>query len=130
LGDVIYSFGEAQYYYDQFYDPYRNYPVPIFAIAGNHDGMVPNSSVESLAAFVENFCQAGNPPHRTPESGELARTAQVQPGVYYTLEAPLFECSRCTATASRIQALSRRGTGSFLTLPIRSWSFSPRRWLG
>ncbi len=89
LGDVIYSFGEAQYYYDQFYDPYRNYPAPIFAIAGNHDGMVaPNSTVASLAAFVENFCQAGNPPHRTPESGELARTAQVQPGVYYTFEAP------------------------------------------
>jgi hypothetical protein len=25
LGDVVYSFGEAQYYYDQFYDPYRAY---------------------------------------------------------------------------------------------------------
>jgi len=32
VGDVIYSFGEAQYYYDQFYDPFRNYPAPIFAI--------------------------------------------------------------------------------------------------
>jgi hypothetical protein len=41
LGDVIYSFGEAQYYYDQFYEPYRNYPAPIVALAGNHDGMVP-----------------------------------------------------------------------------------------
>jgi hypothetical protein len=40
LGDVVYSFGEAKYYYDQFYEPYRNYPAPIFAIAGNHDGMV------------------------------------------------------------------------------------------
>ncbi|MBV9268670.1 MAG: metallophosphoesterase, partial [Acidobacteriaceae bacterium] len=40
LGDVVYSFGEAEYYYDQFYDPYRDYPAPIFAIAGNHDGMV------------------------------------------------------------------------------------------
>ena len=29
LGDVIYSFGESQYYYDQFYDPYRDYPAPI-----------------------------------------------------------------------------------------------------
>jgi hypothetical protein len=44
LGDVVYSFGEAEYYYDQFYDSYRDYPAPIFAIAGNHDGMVaPNS---------------------------------------------------------------------------------------
>jgi hypothetical protein len=25
LGDVIYNFGEAQYYYDQFYEPYREY---------------------------------------------------------------------------------------------------------
>src|SRR5579863_2044813 len=39
LGDVVYSFGEDQYYYDQFYDPYREYDRPIFAIAGNHDGM-------------------------------------------------------------------------------------------
>ncbi len=89
LGDVVYSFGEAKYYYDQFYDIYRDYPSPIFAIAGNHDGMVaPNSSTPTLAAFLENFCAAGKPPHRTPESGELVRTAQIQPGVYFTLEAP------------------------------------------
>jgi hypothetical protein len=86
---VVYSFGESAYYYDQFYDPYRNYPAPIFAIAGNHDGMVaPNTSTPTLAAFLENFCTAGQTAHRTPEAGELVRTAQVQPGVYYTLEAP------------------------------------------
>jgi hypothetical protein len=39
LGDVVYNFGEAQYYYDQFYEPYREYDRPIFAIPGNHDGM-------------------------------------------------------------------------------------------
>ncbi len=89
LGDVIYSFGEAQYYYDQFYDPYRDYPAPIFAIAGNHDGMIsPLTSTPTLQAFLENFCTAGQPPHRTPETGGLARTAQIQPGVYFTLEAP------------------------------------------
>src|SRR5258707_10008126 len=89
LGDVVYSFGESQYYYDQFYDPFRNYPAPIFAVPGNHDGMVaPNSSAITLAAFLENFCATGQPTHRTPESGGLARTAQVQPGVYFTLEAP------------------------------------------
>src|ERR1700730_2159653 len=87
--DVVYSFGESQYYYDQFYDPFRNYPAPIFAVPGNHDGMVaPNSSAETLAAFIENFCAAGKPPHKTPESGQLVRTAQIQPGVYFTLEAP------------------------------------------
>jgi hypothetical protein len=40
LGDVAYYFGEAQYYYDQFYDPYRAYDRPIFAIPGNYDGAV------------------------------------------------------------------------------------------
>ena len=40
LGDVVYNFGEAQYYYDQFYEPFRAYDRPIFAIPGNHDGMV------------------------------------------------------------------------------------------
>jgi Calcineurin-like phosphoesterase len=89
LGDVVYSFGEAQYYYDQFYDPYREYPAPIFAIPGNHDGMVsPLTSTPSLQAFLANFCTAGEPPHRTPEAGGLVRTAQIQPGVYFTLEAP------------------------------------------
>lgn len=89
LGDVVYSFGEAEYYYDQFYDPYRDYPAPIFAIPGNHDGMVsPLTSIPTLKAFLENFCAAGQPPHRTPESGQLPRTAQLQPGVYFTLEAP------------------------------------------
>lgn len=89
LGDVVYSFGEEQYYYDQFYDPYRDYPSPIFAIPGNHDGMVaPNSATPTLQAFLENFCTFGQPPHRTPQSGGLVRTAQVAPGVYFTLEAP------------------------------------------
>src|SRR5271165_3984957 len=57
LGDVIYNFGERQYYYDQFYEPYRDYPAPILAIAGNHDGMVaPGVTVPSLEAFIDNFC--------------------------------------------------------------------------
>ncbi len=65
LGDVIYNFGEGQYYYDQFYEPYREYDRPIFAIPGNHDGMVFGQSstapqVPTLAAFMTNFC-AGTP---------------------------------------------------------------------
>jgi hypothetical protein len=43
LGDVVYYFGEATYYYDQFYEPYRNYPAPVVAIPGNHDGVVYSS---------------------------------------------------------------------------------------
>jgi hypothetical protein len=87
LGDVVYSFGEAAYYYDQFYEPYRNYPAPIVALAGNHDGMVaPNTNASTLTAFLENFCAPE--PAVTSEAGGLARTAQIQPGVYYTFEAP------------------------------------------
>jgi hypothetical protein len=37
LGDVVYYFGEATYYYDQFFEPYRDYPAPIIAIPGNHE---------------------------------------------------------------------------------------------
>lgn len=63
--------------------------APIFAIAGNHDGMVaPGVQAAPLAAFLEDFCTAGQPPHRTQEAGELVRTAQVQPGIYFTFEAP------------------------------------------
>ena len=87
LGDVIYNFGEDRYYYDQFYDPYRGYPAPIFALAGNHDGMVaPNDATPSLAAFLRNFCAEGF--DRLPEAGGLLRTAQIQPGVFFTFEAP------------------------------------------
>jgi len=87
LGDIVYSFGEKQYYYDQFYEPYRSYPAPILAIAGNHDGMIaPNTNAVSLDAFLNNFCATTFA--STPESGGLDRTAMIQPGVYYTFEAP------------------------------------------
>jgi hypothetical protein len=88
LGDVVYSFGEARYYYDQFYDPYRNYPNPILALAGNHDGMVvPGGGAKTLDAFLSNFC-AQTLGTRTAQAGGLERTAQIQPGVYFTFEAP------------------------------------------
>ena len=88
LGDVIYNFGEMQYYYDQFYEPYREYPAPILALAGNHDGMVaPGTTAVTLAAFLNNFCATEF--EIQPEAGGLSRTAQIQPGVFYTFEAPL-----------------------------------------
>ncbi len=90
LGDVIYNFGETEYYYDQFYEPYRNYPAPVLAAAGNHDGMIsPLAHATSLAAYLRNFC--ADPAHGytvTPEAGGLSRTAQIQPGVFFTFEAP------------------------------------------
>jgi hypothetical protein len=87
LGDVVYYFGEATYYYDQFYTPYRDYPAPILAIAGNHDGVVyPKDPAPTLAGFLENFCTTAPAP--SPDAGNLLRTTMIQPGVYFTLEAP------------------------------------------
>lgn len=87
LGDVVYSFGEAKYYYDQFYEPYRSYPGPILAVAGNHDGQVYSTDTAgSLDAFLRNF--VNTQPVKTPESGGLVRTAMTQPGVYFTFDVP------------------------------------------
>jgi hypothetical protein len=87
LGDIVYYFGEAAYYYDQFYEPYREYPAPIFAIAGNHDGMVYASDPEpTLEAFLRNFCAEAAGPSQ--DSGGLLRSTMIQPGVYFTLDAP------------------------------------------
>ncbi|MDR3417762.1 MAG: metallophosphoesterase [Nevskia sp.] len=90
LGDVVYNFGEAQYYYDQFYEPYRSYHAPVLAAAGNHDGMIsPLAHATTLAAYLRNFCAdpaAGFTV--TPEAGGLSRTAQIQPGVFFTFDAP------------------------------------------
>ncbi|WP_263383923.1 metallophosphoesterase family protein [Granulicella arctica] len=87
LGDIVYYFGEATYYYDQFYEPYREYPAPILAIAGNHDGVVYAKDPEAtLAAFLANFCAPAAV--QSGDSGGLLRTTMIQPGVYFTFEAP------------------------------------------
>jgi Calcineurin-like phosphoesterase len=87
LGDVVYSFGEAKYYYDQFYEPYREYPGPVVAIPGNHDGVVyTGDTAPTLDAFLRNFCSAT--PVSTSDSGGLLRTAMIAPGVYFTFDAP------------------------------------------
>jgi len=87
LGDVVYYLGQERYYYDQFYDPYRDYDGPIFAIPGNHDGMTsPSLGQKSLAGFVDNFCT--KTPEKDAEAQQFARTTMTQPGVYFTLDAP------------------------------------------
>ncbi len=90
LGDVVYNFGETEYYYDQFYEPYRNYQAPVLAAAGNHDGMIsPLQHAKSLDAFLRNFCSDPKSGYTvTPEAGGLTRTAQIQPGVFFTFDAP------------------------------------------
>ncbi|HTB97899.1 MAG TPA: metallophosphoesterase [Terracidiphilus sp.] len=86
LGDVVYYFGQQQYYPEQFYDPYRNYAAPIFSIPGNHDGvMFKNEAVDfSLEGFIDNFCAA----EPTIAVSGFARTTMVQPGPYFVLTAP------------------------------------------
>ncbi len=89
LGDVVYNFGESLYYYDQFYEPFRDYPAPIFAIPGNHDSfIVPGTPAgsEPLTIFTRNFCAPSTVV--TQEAGSLHRTAMTQPGVYFALDAP------------------------------------------
>ncbi|MDE2580378.1 MAG: metallophosphoesterase [Rhodospirillales bacterium] len=92
LGDVIYFDGQASEYYPQFYSPYEHYPLPVLAIPGNHDGdrfdrgeLV--NPEPSLAPFVRNFC-ATEPGVHTAEAGDMARTAMIQPNVYWTLLTP------------------------------------------
>jgi Calcineurin-like phosphoesterase len=89
LGDVVYNFGESKYYYDQFYEPYRNYPAPIFAIPGNHDSFIIPGTVPAdapLTIFMRNFC--ATVPTITQEAASLHRTAMTEPGVYFALDAP------------------------------------------
>jgi hypothetical protein len=91
LGDVVYYFGQERYYYDQFYDPYRDYAGPIFAIPGNHDGVLFKGEPVpySLAPFFENFCSKA--PTNDPAAKGFARTTMTQPGVYFTLNAPFLK---------------------------------------
>jgi hypothetical protein len=48
--------------------------------------VAPGTNATTLAAFLENFCTTEF--EVTPEAGGLSRTAQIQPGVFFTFEAP------------------------------------------
>jgi len=87
VGDVVYFYGEENYYYGQFYEPFRAYPAPIFAIPGNHDGATYTPQMVSLDAFQEAFC--AKTPGRWLGAGGILRSTMTQPGVYFTLDAPL-----------------------------------------
>ena len=90
LGDIVYNFGEREYYQRQFFGPYQNYPGPIFAIAGNHDSDVNpagKTPYKSLEPFMAVFCGTESRP--VPFSGNNKRHSGLQPNVYWTLETPL-----------------------------------------
>jgi uncharacterized protein YukJ len=88
VGDVVYFYGEENFYYGQFYEPFKAYPAPIFAIPGNHDAITYNDQMVSLDTFQKAFCaeKAGT---RWEGAGAIMRSSMTQPGVYFTLNAPL-----------------------------------------
>jgi Calcineurin-like phosphoesterase len=122
LGDVVYYFGEGAYYYDQFYEPYRSYPAPIVAIAGNHDGVVYASDpAPTLQAFLNNFCSAT--PVVTPDAGGLSRTAMIQPGVYFTFDAPFVRILGLYSNVLEDPGVISDENGSNTTLDNRQIAF-------
>ncbi|MFB7598123.1 metallophosphoesterase family protein [Streptomyces sp. NPDC056160] len=53
--DVIYPVGRTDDYGGKFFQPYRDYPAPIYAIPGNHDWY------EDLGGFMRVFCDDAPP---------------------------------------------------------------------
>ncbi|HET9646933.1 MAG TPA: metallophosphoesterase, partial [Microlunatus sp.] len=86
MGDVVYYNGEAEQYYPQFYEPYADYPCPIFSVPGNHDG-TPLPGSTSLQAWMANF--ATPTPMRSPDARDVPRLTMTQPNCYWTLTGPL-----------------------------------------
>lgn len=90
VGDIVYHYGEASQYEQQYFKPYQEYPLPIFAIPGNHDSDVNPLSEQpyhSLDAFCSVFCGASPRPVRFGSRKD--RLSGVQPNVYWTLQTPL-----------------------------------------
>src|SRR5262245_49446519 len=102
LADVVLNFGEAQYYYDQFYEPFRSYDRPIFAIPGNHDGMVFGQysrapQVPTLQAFLANLCAPT--PGRSPGRRNARPTDNEPARRLLHLDAPPSRSSASTPTS-------------------------------
>jgi len=122
LGDVVYYFGESEYYYDQFFESYRSYPGPILGIPGNHDGIVyPSDPATTLAAYLRNFCAAAAAP--SPDAGGLARTTMVQPGVYYTFDAPFVRIFGLYSNVLEDPGVISAQNGTYSTLDQRQVAF-------
>jgi len=90
VGDIVYHFGESDQYETQFFTPYKDYPLPIFAIPGNHDSdvnPVAKTSYESLTPFTDVFC--GSTARPVKFGNNTDRQSGVQPNVYWTLQTPV-----------------------------------------
>lgn len=88
LGDVVYYDGESANYWPEFYEPYMQYPAPIVAIPGNHDGDVnPSTGETSLQGFLRNFCSQSAV--TSPDNRDAPRRTMTQPNVFWTFNTPL-----------------------------------------
>jgi hypothetical protein len=122
LGDVVYYFGESNYYYDQFFEPYRLYPAPIVAIPGNHDGVVYTGDPEpTLSAFLRNFCASSFV--QSPDSGGLLRTTMIQPAVYFTFDAPFVRILGVYSNVMEDPGIISDQGGTYKTLDSRQVDF-------
>lgn len=86
LGDVVYYNGEMNEYYNQFYEPYNHYDVPILSIPGNHDGDPIDATQISLDGWTRYFMT--KEPHVDPLSKDAPRVTICLPNVYHTTIAP------------------------------------------
>lgn len=122
LGDLVYYFGESTYYYDQFFEPYRDYPAPIVGIPGNHDGVVWSGDPEpTLQAFLRNFCAPSF--GSSPDSGGLQRTTMIQPGVYFTFDAPFVRILGLYSNVLEDPGVISDQNGTYKTLDQRQVAF-------
>jgi uncharacterized protein YukJ len=87
VGDVVYYYGEKQFYYGQFAEVFKEYPAPIFAIPGNHDALTFDPTQTPMDSFQAAFCAAT--PGIWDGFGGVRRSTMTQPGVYFTLDTPL-----------------------------------------
>jgi len=92
LGDVIYGPNKDLQYRDQFYQPYKNYPGKIVAIAGNHDGETyPKTDMVPVGAFLKNFCTAKAAVPPIASGVGIFRQTMTEPGVYWLLDMPFVQ---------------------------------------
>jgi hypothetical protein len=97
LGDLVYATSGSDVtgglWNTQFYQQYLAYadgngPVPIFAIAGNHDGNTGSTADSEIAHFEQNMC--GTAGTVSPDNkADTARTESTLPYPYWRLDTPL-----------------------------------------
>jgi len=95
IGDVVYFAGDIDKYGDNFYETYKDYPIFIVAIPGNHDCQ-PDDPQDGpvdpikypLDGFVQNF-MSKNPGQPGSLKTGANRTQMDLPNVFWTFTTPL-----------------------------------------